>query len=364
MEKKVLFLSLLYAAFLLCGGCSKDVQPVPDPPEKPTQTGVYILNSGQMGNNDATLDYYDTETMILHADIFFASNGRKLGDTGQSMLIYGSKIYIAVSGSSTIEITDLSGKSIKQLDVKNSDGSPRSPRYMAYHNDKVYVTLFDGYVACIDTTGMVIEKEAKVGDNPEQIVFANNKLYVANSGGMNYPNYGTTVSVINPASFSVIKTLEVGENPQYLATDSRGNKVYLISTGDYSPGSNILQRIDTGTDVVSKIKDLNASWMSMGADDKLYIISTEYDEMWNMSARYHIYDAVNEKLIGAFISDETTIPNPYHISADKADGTVYIGSSDYISRGDIYIYSAEGRFLHKSGVSGINPEGVYFRETK
>jgi len=355
MEKK---LFLLCVFLLLLSACNKDEEPNPEPKEI-KQTGVYILNSGSMGNNNATLDYYNVETRTLQTDIF-ASNGRGLGDTGQSVLLYGAKIYIAVSGSSTIEITDLSGKSIKQLDVKDTSGAPRSPRYLTHHQDKVYVTLFDGYVACIDTSALAIEKEIKVGDNPEQIVTANNKLYVANSGGMNFPNYGTTVSVINLQSFTVTKTLEVGENPQYLTTDSLGNTVYLISTGDYSPGSNILQRIDTQTDIVTKIEGLNASWMSMGTGDKLYIISTEYDELWNMTAKYYVYDSQSDKLLGEFITDGTTIPNPYHISADRVNGFIYIGSSDYVSRGDMYIYSSEGKFLHQFGVSGINPEGVYF----
>ena len=362
MKKKLLLLSLLYAVFLLFNSCSKDETSIPEPPVETQQAGVYILNSGIMGSNGATLDYYDVETKTLHADIF-SVNGRKLGDTGQSLLIYGSKIYITVSGSSTIEITDFSGKSLKRLDVKDSNGAPREPRYMACDKNKVYVTLFDGYVARMDTATMEFDGYVKVGDNPEQIVLANNKLYVANSGGMNYPNYGTTVSVINLAGFTVTKTLDTGANPQYLATNNQGNTVYLIATGDYSPGSNILQRIDTQTDVVTTIEGLNASWMSMGADDKLYIISTEYDEQWQMTATYYVYDAANETLIGDFITDGSAIPNPYHISADKVSGDIYIGSSGGANTGDMYIYSAEGKFLHTFGLSGSFPEGVYFQVT-
>ena len=363
MEKKLFLLSLLSCALFLISACSKDEQPNPGPdPGVLSSTGVYILNAGFMGFNDATLDYYDTETKELQKDIFMLKNGRGLGDTGQSLLIYGTKIYIAVSGSRKIEITDLSGKSLKQLEIKDSNGAPQSPYYFAYYKDKVYVTLYDGYVACIDTATMTVdEKQVKVGDNPEHLVVANNKIYVANSGGMNYPNYGKTVSIIDPVSFTVMKTLEVGENPQYMATSNAGNKVFLISTGDYSPGSNILQRIDTQTDQVTKIEGLNTTWMSMGADDKLYIINAGYDEQWNpLPVQYCIYDAANEKLLGEFISDGTTIPSPYHISTDKTGGNIYIGSSVGTNRGDMYIYSPEGKFLHKFELSGSLPEAVYF----
>lgn len=356
MNKFLLLPTILW----LFAACSTD-DPVPSPPEEVQSTAVYILNSGNFRSNDATIDLYDTETKALQTNLF-AINGRGLGDTGQHLLVFGAKIYITVSGSSTIEITDLTGKSLKQLDVKNNVGDPRMPRFLTHHDNKVYVTLFDGYVARIDTSALTIEQEVKVGDNPEQLVAAGNKLYVANSGGLNFPNYGKTVSVIDLNSFAVVKTLDVESNPQYLTVNSLGSTVYLISSGDYSTGSNILQRINTSTDAVVRIEGFNASWMSMGADDQLYIIATEYDELFNMTAKYLVYNTKSETLAGDFITDGTDIKNPYHISADKVNGTVYIGSSDYVSRGDIYVFSAEGKLLNRFGVSGINPEGVFFNE--
>jgi hypothetical protein len=331
------------------------------PPDVEERTvGAYILNSGNMGDNNATLDFYNPDTKALQKKVYSSANsGQGLGDVAQSLLIYGSKIYIAVGGSNSITITDLSGKLLNRI-VPTDGQIPRNPRYFAAYNGKIYATLFDGNVARIDTTKLEIEQLVKVGDNPEKIVVANGKLYVANSGGMNFPVYGNTLSVIDINSFTVSKALPVVINPQYLEVDSKGD-IYLISTGNYGDVSPTLQRIDSKTDVTTKIEGIPpASLMSMGANDKLYIVSSQYDENWNLTAEYYVYDAATETWAGKFITDGTSVESPYSISADPVTGNVYIGTSDYVSTGDVYVFSSAGKSIDKLAVSGINPIDVRF----
>lgn len=137
-------------------------------------------------------------------------------------------MYIAVYGSSIIEVTDLSGKSIKQI---KSSGDALLPRFFTANEGKVYVSLYDGYVARLDTASLEIEQKVKVGRNPEQLVVANNKLYVANSGGLDYNTpvgYDKTVSVIDLASFQETKKIEVVTNPVNLVTDSQGDVYWFL----------------------------------------------------------------------------------------------------------------------------------------
>ena len=97
------------------------------------------------------------------------------------------------------------------------------------------MSLYDGYVARLDTASLEIEQKVKVGRNPEQLVVANNKLYVANSGGLDYNTpvgYDKTVSVVDLVSFQETKKIEVVTNPVNLVTDNQGD-VYLVSMGDY-----------------------------------------------------------------------------------------------------------------------------------
>lgn len=357
-KKQLLWLSALCAA-MICSftACSDDDDPEPIP--QPEVTGVYFLNTGKIGNNNATLDFYIPETKDLQKKVYSAKNGEGLGDTAQDMLIYGAKMYITIYGSNRIQVTDLSGKLLNYIEPKDDAGQPRSPRYLTAYEGKVYVTLYDGHVAKVDTTTTQIESLVAVGRNPDQLAVSKGKLFVCNSGGMDYPNYDKTVSVVDVNSFTVIKTIEVVINPTDISVDTQGD-LYVISKGNYGDIPNTLQRINSSTYEVTTIDDVVATWMSMGIDDKLYIVSSQYDENWNQIAEYYVYDAAKESMVGKFITDGTTVEKPCCISTDPIDGTVYIGTSDYISTGDMYVFSAEGKLLDKKGVSGLNPAGVYF----
>ena len=57
------------------------------------------------------------------------------GDTAQDMIVYGDKMYIAVYGESTIEVTDLKAKSIKQVKTEGQ------PRYMVSEGGKSILAI-------------------------------------------------------------------------------------------------------------------------------------------------------------------------------------------------------------------------------
>ncbi len=354
MKKFTCFLASL--ALLAFVSCSKDgtdsdkpVNGTPDSDE-PAVAGLYILNSGKMGNNDATLAYYDAKTNVLSADIFKQSNGKKLGDTGNDMLIYGSKIYIAMTGSAVVFVTDLQGYLLKEITVQG-DVANLSPRHLATVDGEVYVSYMEGYVGAIDTASFNV-KTVKVGPMPEGMAYANKKVYVANSDGYNWP-YGKTISVIDPTSFTVTKTLECANNPQtfHVASD---NKIYLITWGDYGEVPAQLHKINTATDAIATIDEIVPTNMAIGKDGVAYILSTVYDENWNATTSYDTFDTTKDKLVGEFVS-AADVPNGYCLFADKFTGDVYIGSSDYISNGDVYVISSDGQVVRKFDTGALNP---------
>ncbi|WP_455642816.1 DUF5074 domain-containing protein [Parabacteroides sp.] len=333
----------------------------PGPEPEPTDNGgIYFLNSGKIGSNNAGLSCFNLNTLTMTVDTFMNVNERGLGDTANDMIVYGSKMYIAVYGSNIIEVTDLSGKSIKQI---KSDGDALLPRFFTANEGKVYVSLYDGYVARLDTASLEIEQKVKVGRNPEQLVVANNKLYVANSGGLDHSTplgYDKTVSVVDLASFQETKKVEVVINPTNLVTDSQGD-VYLVSTGDYGAIPNTFQRIDSKTDEVTIITETNATEMA-STGDKLYMIYSQYDANWNQVISFISYDAINEKVISDnFITDGTSIAKPYKIGADPKTGYIYITASDYKTNGDVYAFDASGKKVFQFEV-GLNPvKAVYVK---
>ena len=304
MIKKLKFISILAIAAIMTVSCSKDD---PQPETVTVTTGAYILNNGNYGSNDSSLMLYNTETKVMTPNIFRTTNGIKLGDCGQDMLIYGSKMYIGVYTSAVIYVTDINCKILKTI----THNEIRSPRSVKADGGYVYISYYEGYVGRIDTLSYN-ETEVAVGPNPEQMQISNNKLYVANSGGMNYPAYNNTVSVINLNSFTVTKTIEVVTNPQFMEKDDAGN-IYLISTGNYSTIPSSLQLIDPSTDKVTAVTAVsNPSWMAVGKDNKMYLICSKYDANWNLTADYNVFNTSTGTLEGSFISDGTTLDkNPY-----------------------------------------------------
>lgn len=76
----------------------------------------YVLNSGDWKSNNSSLTMYDFANGTVKQNYFELQNGRCLGNTANDIVVYGSKMYIAVSGESTIEVTTLDAKSIKQIE--------------------------------------------------------------------------------------------------------------------------------------------------------------------------------------------------------------------------------------------------------
>ncbi len=355
-KNKFLLLSALCAMMAVSFmACNNDDDPTPGlTPGTAKTTGVYILNSGKMGSNNSTLDYYDPETKELTTKVFSTINGRGLGDTANDMLIYGSKMYVAVNASATIEVMDLSGKSLATISPKDDAGIPEQPRMLESYNGKVYVTLFNGYLACIDTTSLTIEKKVKAGIGPEGVRACKDKLYVASSGG--WSDRDSSLLIIDPVTFTVTTdTVNVILNPQVMCKDSEGD-LYVVSWGDYGDIKNTLQRVDGKT---GKVSTVFKATMCTVTNDILYAVYAQYGEP---EIKYVKYDTKKEEVISEnFITDGTQLKDtPYRISSDPVSGNVYITTSDYKSTGDVYVFSPEGKLLDKIAVSGMNPMGAFF----
>jgi hypothetical protein len=363
MKTKKIISSILLSAIALpfFSSCNPDevIEEIPE-----ISTGVVVLNEGQMGNNNSSLTYYDFTTGFSSNEVFNNKNNRNLGDVGQDMIKYGSKIYLAVSNSSIIEIIDAKTfVSKKTISMKNASNVPSTPRSLTSANGKVYITLFDGHVAQLDTTSLIIEKTIAVGSNPEGSVIVNNKLYVANSGGLSLVN-DSTISVIDLASFTETEKIKVVINPTIIKADSYGD-IYVISVGNYYNIPYTLQRINTITKVVTKITDVKAYKMTIDGDNA-YIYNYDYDASYKViNKTYTIYDVKNEKLLKSnFIASDAVQNTPYSIDVNPITKDIYIGETlDYKTTGKMYCFSSNGT-LKYTFPTGVNPSKTVFISNK
>ena len=318
---------------------------------------LYILNCGDSGSNNASLSIYDPTSGTMTSDVYRTANNKGLGDEAEQLLIYGSKMYITVTASNRLVVLNLDGKELKSLEPVNEEGEPVRPRCMVADNGKVYITYYYGHsVAALDTATLEFTNNVAVGRFPEQLAMAKGKLYVANSGGMDYATgYDKTVSVINPESFEVEKTIEVLLNPTEILADSEGD-LYVISMGDYGDVKNTLQRIDGETHEVTTMS--TGTTMSM-VGDKLYVIYGQWGEP-NMTFKQ--YDTTTEEVANEnFIKGRTfSESSTYRITSDSNTGKIYVTDAPWGIVSSLLVFNADGNFEKEIPTGGYYAKSMVF----
>ena len=315
--------------------CSNDDGPkIPEGPIAPVN-GAYVINTGNSGANNGTIQWYDRDQKTVSADLFAAANGAGIGDA-QDLCIYGSKIYITCTNSAKIEVVNRADFTrIQTLKLSNGEQSI-SPRYMTATGGNVYFTAYDGTVSRLDTTSLSITGKIQIGDHPEALTSANGKLYV-NLSNYNSDGTGKYVAVVDIATFKKTKNLNVLLNPYDVCTTGEDGKVYFISCGDFSGNpAQTLQCIDPQTDQVTEI--CPASKMAM-KDNKIYIIYAEYYEDAAPKS-ISVYD-MNTKQTTQF-ANYSDFSNPGNIVVDPATGDIIIIDQPFSVLNDIYVYGSDG----------------------
>lgn len=383
-------LSLISCLLVSCkperngNGSSSDVEG----DENSSTRTLFVLCEGLYSMNNTTLFARNEKTGEIQKDAFLKANGRKMGDTGNDLEIYGSKMYACMNGSNVLEIMDAaSARSLGQINMVNEDGVGRQPRFICAYEGKIYVSNFDNTVCRIDTANLQIEAVCQVGRNPDGLCVANGKLYVANSGGLDYPDYDNTVSVVDLSSFTEIKKIRVGKNPYKVEADSRGN-VYVCTRGDYNGFNNRSKGVSLSDEkpemersVTSVLKsDPVEPYNFYRIDSKIDEVDFRYDIpvlnfcISNDTAyMYHYdyststcwiktYDLQRQEMASEnFITDSTSLKTPYAIGVDPNTGLVYISDAyNFMQLGSVYAFTKQGRLRYVLHQIGLNPSSFAF----
>ncbi len=351
------FLLILFIAFLAMTSCIKEPNREPFAGKVSKARGIYVLNEGLYGSNNSTISYYDSDKMVVVNDFFKSVNQRGLGDTGSDLGIYGTKMYAVVSTSSVLEVMEArTGKSIRQVPLF-SGSKPRQPRQMAFYHGKVWVCSFDGTIAVIDTLVLAVENVIHAGKNPDGILATNGKIFVSNSGGLDFPNYDQTLSVIDPFTRTEINKIAVGLNPFTLQADSYGD-LYVVSRGNYRDILSRLQIVSTADQKLKQTFDGFEASNIVISNDTAYVYS--YDFAKSESTIMVLNTRTEEIITPRFISDGTVVETVYGIAVDAWNGDVYISDArSFLTTGRVHCYDRHGR-RRFSFDTGLNPVKIVF----
>ena len=330
--------------------------------------GFYLLNEGNMGSNKATLDYYDYTTATYKRNIFAEANPditQGLGDVGNDLRIYGNRLYAVINCSNLIEVMEATtAKHIGQINIPNC-------RYLTFADGYGYCTSYAGpvqigntqigYVAKFDTATLRIVDTCHVGFQPDGLEVVGNRLYVANSGGYLAPDYDSTLSVIDLASFKQVATIPVAPNLHRVQADHLG-QLWVSSRGDYfdTPSRLFCLSLSSTTNSLDTLNIPVSNFTILG--DSLYYISTEYSyETYEDVISYGIVNVRTHQLLTTYlITDGTTLVKPYGIAVHPTTREIYItDAGNYVTPGMLYCFSPQG-ILQWSVRTGDIPSAICF----
>lgn len=362
------FFFILYLLSLLTGitGCREDelVVPteydiIPDAPQPGTSVrGFYLVNEGNMGSNKCTLDYFDYFTG-LYARNFYAERNpeviKELGDVGNDIGIYGSKLYVVVNCSHKVEVMDAAtGVRLGQIEIPNC-------RYVRFHRGNAYVSSYVGPVLIdanapkgavykVDTLSLRVTGKVTVGYQPEEMEVIDDYMYVANSGGYRAPDYDNTVSVIQMIDFKQVQQIPVGINLHRLKKDRYG-KLWVTSRGDYMtrPSRLYVMQKKPGFNQMTVSDTIPVACSNMAFfGDYMYYYATEWNNFTaSNTISYGKIDIRTKEIVSRnFITDgtEKDITIPYGIAIHPETGDIFItDAKNYVSSGTLYCFSPDGK---------------------
>lgn len=344
--------------------CDDNDDPYTPPVPVTVTEGLFVVNEGSMGLIDGSLTYIDGDGNVKQ-DAFREANGISLGDTPNDALIYGSKLYIAVTGENTVFVVNRTNLTVEQrISTTQLMGEDRGkqPRRLAAGNGQVYLSTFDGYVAAIDTAAYTAAAIYEVGSYPEGMALAGNTLYVANS---DYGMGNASISAINLSTGGVAEmTGELITNTTDLAEVD--GTLYALDAGTYDAMWN-----QTG----AGIRRISGNTVEMAADATMMAVNATAGLIYTVNApytypatpvTYGVYNMATGET-STFIAG-TEIDSPAGIAVDPVSGDVYISSyttdpdtgyASYTTDGYVCRYKADGTFAGRYE-AGVGPTTLAF----
>ena len=321
---------------------------------------IFLLNEGQMGANNASLDVLRVKDKQYINGIWKKMNpgeGPGLGDVANDIGIKNNEVWIVVNNSGYVEI-------ISALDETHiASVNIPTPRCIAFDDDYAYVTSYSGsfieydsnyaivnsknskgHVYRIDLkTHKLVGSPVEVGYQPEGLAVYDGKLYVANSGGLASqlpPDYAydNKVSVIDTKTFTLERNIEVAINLDRVYYNGK-DAIYVTSMGDF-------YKVHSGLYVIKNNRptkvDAHISKSFMCDDGTLFAIGTESELDYSAKHDYTLSSYRIDEEDPTFVKNtyyniEIDATTPYAIAI--VDNYLLVADAgDYFNPGSLSLY--------------------------
>ena len=361
MNFKKLSLAILVLIAVVTGCKKIDAPNQVVPVQLSPAVGEYILSEGSFGGNNTKLAYYANTPSSLNGDFFLQQNPTLtagLGELGNDAIIYGGKMYVVMTGSGRVTVLNAANA----IFIKNisflSNNVNKQPRYAVGARGRVYVTAWDNTVSVIDTTSLTIIKSINVGANPEGVAASASFLYVANSGAFNtIPD--STVSLIDLNTELEVRKIKVGLNPSKIEINSVGN-IFVSAYGNFG-------NIPASVSVINGAANINSINLGSGFAYSNIRIFGDIAYLYNNyggTGTAKVYNTATNIIIrNEFITDATPVQTPYGLNIDEQNGDVYIADAgNFTTAGKVTCFTSGGvKKFSFSTAPGVNPNKILFK---
>jgi len=318
-----------------------------EPPKTQTSNiksgkGLFIVNEGTFGYGNASLHHINLENDSLNnnEDLFKPNNNRPLGDIFQSMTLINNNAWLVVNNSGKIEV--INPETSKSLaTIKNL----KSPRYaLEVSPGKVYVTdIYSNSISIIDVNSFTKTGEIKCNGWTEELLLYQNKVWVTNHNS-------TYLYLINPITDQITDSVNLAYGGSSLLGDNDG-KIWVLCSGD------VLKNKTGG------LFCLNPTTFKI--EKQLLFISSSFNPVkLNQNPTNDSLYFINNGIYGfpktaSILPDNPFVTQPsnsafYGLTIQPSTGNIFVGDAgDYVSRGNIRMYSPKGVFIrsYKVGVA-------------
>lgn len=338
--------------------------------------GMYILNEGNMGSNKCTLDYLDLSatggTLTYLRNIYAERNPgevKELGDVGNDIEVYGSKLWMVINCSNKVEVADAATcRKLAKIDIPNC-------RYLTFHDAYAYISSYVGPVEVggdarlgrvykVDTLTMQKVDSITVGYQPDELCVVGNRMYVANSGGYLIGRYDRTVSEIDLATFRELRKIDVEINMHRCRSDRYG-QVWVSSRGNYYGVAPTLSWLSADGGTMEKRGSLDVCVSDMCiVGDSLYFVGVSFSQATMQNTKcYGIVNVKTHQLVTQTLSSSPEIDDielPYGIIVNPQHRDFYImDAKNYISSGSLLHFGANGTFLWKVRTGDVPSQAAF-----
>ena len=342
--------------------------------------GMYVLNEGNMGSNKCTLDFLDLSDTIIHyqRNIYSERNPnevKELGDVGNDIQIYGSRLWMVINCSNKVEVCRAKDAvKIGKVDIPNC-------RYVTFDGGYAYVSSYVGPVAVgsnaprgrvykVDTLTLQKVDSVVVGYQPEEMAVVGGKIYVANSGGYIAPQYDRTISVIDLATMSEERQIDVAVNLHRLRLDRYG-QLWVSSRGNSRDVPSKLYWLKTDTQGQMQVAghiDIPVSDMCI-VGDSLYFYGADYNAVtYDVTSAQGIIDVQRHALVNDVLSNAPEyqkIRQLYGIIVHPRHRDFYLmDAKNYVSSGELLHFNADGTFDYKVRTGDIPGHAAFLLKVK